>query len=100
MREQHVLLAAQIDRRQSECDLMSRWVDLECPVAEDAPAVLRYGALEINPAAHQVTFGLTPVDLCRQEYVLLAHLARDPDRVSPCLLYTSPSPRDRQKSRM
>jgi len=50
---------------------------------EDAPAVLRYGALEINPAAHQVTFGLTPVDLCRQEYVLLAHLARDPDRVSP-----------------
>lgn len=48
---------------------------------EDAPAVLRYGALEINPAAHQVTFGLTPVDLCRQEYVLLAHLAREPDRV-------------------
>jgi DNA-binding response OmpR family regulator len=48
---------------------------------ENAPAVLRYGALEINPAAHQVTFGLTPVDLCRQEYALLTHLARDPDRV-------------------
>jgi DNA-binding response OmpR family regulator len=48
---------------------------------ENTPAVLRYGALEINPAAHQVTFGLTPVDLCRQEYALLAHLARDPDRV-------------------
>lgn len=48
---------------------------------ENAPEVLRYGALEINPAARQVTFGLTPVDLCRQEYALLAHLARDPDRV-------------------
>jgi len=48
---------------------------------ETAPAVLRYGPLEINTATHQVTFGLTPVDLCRQEYALLTHLARDPDRV-------------------
>ena len=48
---------------------------------EDAAAVLRYGALEINAATHQATFGLTPVALCRQEYALLAHLARDPDRV-------------------
>jgi len=48
---------------------------------ENAPAVLRYGALEINPATRQATFGLTPVDLCRQEYALLTHLARDPDRV-------------------
>jgi len=48
---------------------------------ENAPAVLRYGALEINPATHQATFGLTRVDLCRQEYALLTHLAREPDRV-------------------
>jgi len=48
---------------------------------ENAPAVLRYGALEINTAAHQVTFGLTPVDLCRQEYALLVQLASAPERV-------------------
>jgi DNA-binding response OmpR family regulator len=48
---------------------------------ENTHAVLRYGALEINPTTHQATFGLTPLDLCRQEYALLAHLARDPDRV-------------------
>ena len=48
---------------------------------ENAPEVLRCGALEINPVTHQVTFGLTPVDLCRQEYALLAHLAGEPDRV-------------------
>jgi DNA-binding response OmpR family regulator len=48
---------------------------------QEAPVVLRYGALEINAAAHQATFGLTPVGLCRQEYALLAHLARDPARV-------------------
>lgn len=48
---------------------------------ENAPEVLRYGALEINPAAHQVTFGLTPVELCRQEYALLVELASAPERV-------------------
>jgi DNA-binding response OmpR family regulator len=48
---------------------------------ENAPVVLRYGALEINAAGHQVTFGLTPIHLCRQEFTLLTHLARDPDRV-------------------
>jgi DNA-binding response OmpR family regulator len=47
----------------------------------NVPEVLRYGALEINMATHQATFGPTPVDLCPQEYALLAHLARDPDRV-------------------
>lgn len=47
----------------------------------DTPAVIRFGALQIDTAAHQVSFGLTPVDLCRQEYALLVHLARDPDRV-------------------
>jgi two-component system response regulator ResD len=44
---------------------------------DNAPKVLRYGALEINTAAHQVTFGLTPVDLCRKEY----ELASAPERV-------------------
>jgi DNA-binding response OmpR family regulator len=48
---------------------------------ENTTAVLRYGALEINPAARQVTFGLTTVELCAQEYALLLHLARDPHRV-------------------
>jgi two-component system response regulator ResD len=48
---------------------------------EEAPAVLRYGALQIDTAARKVTFGSTPVGLCRKEYALLAHLARDPGRV-------------------
>ena len=43
--------------------------------------MLRYGALEINPAARQVTFSLTTVELCAQEYALLLYLARDPHRV-------------------
>jgi DNA-binding response OmpR family regulator len=48
---------------------------------EQAPAVLRYGALQIDTAARKVTFGSTPVGLRRKEYALLAHLARDPGRV-------------------
>jgi DNA-binding response OmpR family regulator len=45
------------------------------------PAVLRHGALEINSTERRVTFGLTPVELCIQEYALLVHLAREPHRV-------------------
>lgn len=48
---------------------------------DNAPEVLRYGALEINTAAHQVTFGLTPVDLRRKEYELLIELASAPECV-------------------
>jgi DNA-binding response OmpR family regulator len=45
------------------------------------PAVVRYKALAIDTAARKVTFGRTPVRLRRLEYALLAHLAREPNRV-------------------
>ncbi len=45
------------------------------------PAVVRCGALTIDTATRKVTFGMTPVKLRRLEYSLLAHLAREPNRV-------------------
>jgi DNA-binding response OmpR family regulator len=45
------------------------------------PGVIEYGELRIDTVAHEVTFAAAPVDLRRQEYVLLVHLARDPCRV-------------------
>jgi DNA-binding response OmpR family regulator len=47
----------------------------------DGPAVIACGPLEINVAARTVTFEGAPVELRRQEFALLAHLARDPMRV-------------------
>jgi DNA-binding response OmpR family regulator len=51
--------------------------------AESTPGarVLRVGALEIDTAAHAVRFGATQIELCRLEYELLAHLARNPTAV-------------------
>jgi DNA-binding response OmpR family regulator len=43
--------------------------------------VLRYGELAIDTSARRVTYGEAPVELRRREYALLAHLARDPERV-------------------
>ncbi len=45
------------------------------------PSVLRHQALEIDIAAHSATYEGTPVELRRLEYMLLAHLAREPTRV-------------------
>jgi two-component system response regulator MtrA len=47
----------------------------------DTPDVIEYGELRIDTAAHEVTVGTTRVGLCRLEYELLVHLARDPARV-------------------
>jgi len=47
----------------------------------DGPPVLVCGPLEIDTAARTVTFQGMPVELRRQEFALLAHLARDPSRV-------------------
>jgi DNA-binding response OmpR family regulator len=41
------------------------------------------GLLEIDTAAHAVRFAGAPVDLCRLEYELLVHLARQPTAVCP-----------------
>ncbi len=43
--------------------------------------VLQYGALEIETSAHWVRYQGTPLGLRRQEYELLVHLARRPERV-------------------
>lgn len=45
------------------------------------PVVLRYDALQIDTAAHRASFRSRVLELCPQEYTLLAHLARDPARV-------------------
>jgi two-component system phosphate regulon response regulator PhoB len=47
----------------------------------DAPGVIEFRELRIDTAAYEVTFGATRVGLCRMEYELLVHLARDPTRV-------------------
>lgn len=43
--------------------------------------LLRVGALEIDTSSHHVRFAGVTVDLCRLEYELLVHLARDPTTV-------------------
>lgn len=45
------------------------------------PPVMVCGPLEINTAARTATFAGVPVELRRQEFALLVHLARDPARV-------------------
>ncbi len=47
----------------------------------DDSATIRYGMLRIDTTACQVTFGDTPIDLRRQEFALLVHLAHNPTRV-------------------
>jgi DNA-binding response OmpR family regulator len=53
--------------------------------AEGLPAtrILRVGLLEVDTGAHAVRFGAESVDLCRLEYELLVHLARNPTVVCP-----------------
>jgi DNA-binding response OmpR family regulator len=43
--------------------------------------VMRYDELAIDTRTRRVMYGPTPVELRRREYALLAHLARDPERV-------------------
>jgi DNA-binding response OmpR family regulator len=45
------------------------------------PALIRHGELEINTAKYTATYDGRPVGLRRLEYMLLAHLARDPNRI-------------------
>lgn len=47
----------------------------------DDSAAICYYMLRIDTNACQVTFGDTPIDLRRQEYALLVHLAHHPTRV-------------------
>lgn len=51
------------------------------PAFFKTPVVLRYGALEIDTRTRTASYGQARVDLRRQEYALLVHLARDPTRV-------------------
>ncbi|MFZ1155976.1 MAG: response regulator transcription factor [Solirubrobacteraceae bacterium] len=45
--------------------------------------LLRVGSLEIDTDAHVVRIAEAPVELCRLEYELLVHLARNPTVVCP-----------------
>jgi DNA-binding response OmpR family regulator len=45
------------------------------------PAVIRHGALEIDTAQRTATYTGKPLTLRRLEFMLLAHLAREPHRV-------------------
>ncbi len=49
--------------------------------SHSSAGVIQFGALRIDTAAHQATFGSTQLRLRRLEYALLVHLARDPRRV-------------------
>ena len=82
------------------------------PIAEDAMALFYRRLFELDPAVRR----MFPPDMAAQHRKLaqmltaavkgLDHLDRlvpvvqDLGRRHACLLYTSPSPRDRQKSRM
>lgn len=43
--------------------------------------VLRYGELVIDTTSRTVAYASLPIELRRREYALLAHMARDPERV-------------------
>ena len=51
-------------------------------------------------SASQTFFGKNPIDLTVEESATLVGMVNKPTRYNPCLLYTSPSPRDRTRSRM
>ena len=46
------------------------------------------------------TFTASIVDTATRKSIQILDTIKGEDLISPCLLYTSPSPRDRQKSRM
>ena len=60
--------------------------------------------IEVNPRVqveHTVTEEVTGIDIIKaQIHLLSGEKIGTPESGVPCLLYTSPSPRDRQKSRM
>ena len=62
--------------------------------------LLSLTALPLPKLKSQSHGGQTPTVLARSQQHLLDEGAIKPDEFRSCLLYTSPSPRDRQKSRM
>jgi DNA-binding response OmpR family regulator len=55
--------------------------DVPRPAGLAGSGVLRCDKLTIDTSARTVTYGSVPVRLRRREYALLAHVARDPERV-------------------
>lgn len=49
--------------------------------AADSPAILRFNALEIDPAKHQVTLAQRTINLTPKEYELLILLAQQPQKL-------------------
>lgn len=48
---------------------------------DQADGLMKVGPLQLDTAAHTVSLDGQPVTLCRREYELLVHLAREPARV-------------------
>ena len=60
---------------------------------------LRFAAIDIGSNAIRLLFSRVIENDNKSPYIVKESLIRMPLRLG-CLLYTSPSPRDRQKSRM
>jgi DNA-binding response OmpR family regulator len=75
---------AMLDRELSVCGRASQTgagLDAPRPGELAGSGALSYGALTIDTRSRVVTYALTPVELRRREYALLAHMAGDPERV-------------------
>ena len=69
--------------------------------ADEAEVLACVQSLNADPGVHAMMMFLPLPDGVEAERVQAAiDPAKDVEGVNPCLLYTSPSPRDRQKSRM
>eukprot|EP00656_Telonema_subtile_P014832 TRINITY_DN17676_c0_g1_i1.p1 TRINITY_DN17676_c0_g1~~TRINITY_DN17676_c0_g1_i1.p1 ORF type:complete len:118 (+),score=35.94 TRINITY_DN17676_c0_g1_i1:143-496(+) len=55
---------------------------------------------QITLAHRWGTMGIEDVETVRPEFIEVAEAKKNPYTAEPCLLYTSPSPRDRTRSRM
>ena len=52
------------------------------------------GDIEINLSSYRVFISNAEIQLTAKEFLLFKHLVQKNGRIQPCLLYTSPSPRD------
>ncbi|MGD8740635.1 MAG: response regulator transcription factor [Desulfobacterales bacterium] len=61
--------------------ILRRVEELTAGTKENMPAVIRAGAIAIDPEKRSATLGGKPVDLTAKEFDLLLHFARNPGKV-------------------